>query len=111
MNEPLASSSVPPEAAAVLAAAAFPKRKNRGNMRKKEADGGEDEGQDESAVIRKAKQARGDPLTFTTKTDRTEDLSGVQYDSNQAIHGGRDSLATAMIETETQTDRDARYSL
>ena len=79
-------------------------------MRKKEEDEGEDKG-DQSAVIRKAKQARGDPLTFTTKTDRTEDLSGVQYDSNQAIQGGRDSLATAMIETETQTDRDARYSL
>ena len=107
-----AATSIAPAPAAVQAATAtFPKRKNRANLRKKDAEEEEEEQNDQSAVVKKAKQARGDSLMFTTKTDRAEDLSGVQYQANQAIQSGRDSLATAKLETETETDRDARCGL
>ncbi|GAX83907.1 hypothetical protein CEUSTIGMA_g11331.t1 [Chlamydomonas eustigma] len=87
--------------------ATFAKRKNRGNQNtRKKADADEEDDNDQTAVVKKAKQIR--PNTFTTKTERTEDLSGVQYDSNKSIQAGRDTLATAMLETETELDRDAR---
>jgi len=105
----LQTSSICPEPSAVSAAtAAFPKRKNRANMRKKDTEEGEDQFEDQSNVVRKAKQARGDPLSFTTRTDRAEDLSGVQYQGSHTLQAGADTKATAMLETETETDRDAR---
>ena len=108
MDDPV--TSIPPEPSAVSAAtAAFPKRKNRANVRKKDTEEEEaDEHDDKSAVFKKAKQARGGPLSFTTKTDRAEGLSGVAYAGSHALQSSTDTKATAMLETETQTDRDAR---
>ena len=100
-----AASTVPEPAAVQAATAAFPKRKNRANMRKKEVEEEDDEQNEQSAVVKKAKQSG---LAFTNKTEKAEDLSGVQYQANQAIQSGRDALATAKLETETETDRDAR---
>ena len=107
MEEPT-TSSIAPEPSAVSAATAFPKRKNRANMRKKEAEEEEGAENDQSAVVRKAKQARTDPLSFNTRTEKSEDLSGVQYAGSHGLQSGTDNKATAMLETETQTDRDAR---
>jgi hypothetical protein len=99
-----------PEASAVQAVtslATFSKRKSRGNQNiRKKTEEVEDEDNEQSAVVKRAKQIRAN--TFTTKTERTEDLSGVQYDSSRAIQTGKDRLATAMLETETALDRDAR---
>jgi hypothetical protein len=106
------------------ATASAPKRppRNRGSIRKREADepaasgrqpdeeapGAREDGEDEqSAVVRKAKQARGDVMSFSNKTEKA-DLVGVKYDGSRQIQKGSDNLATAYLETETQTDRDAR---
>ena len=109
MDEPNICSIAPEPSAISAATMQFPKRKNRANMRKKETEEEESIDNDQSAVVRKAKQARTDPLSFNTRTDKSEDLSGVQYAGNHRLQSGTDNKATAMLETETQTDRDARY--
>lgn len=84
------------------------KKKNRGNVRKRatadeEGSGGEG---DETAVIRKAKQTKGDPLAFSTKREDKEQVT-FAFESNKALQMGN-SDATRMLETETEFDRDAR---
>jgi hypothetical protein len=123
----------PSALAAATATATFSRRKNRNaNIRKRAVDDGEDdnvaetvaaglqggadeedgEGPGASVVIRKAKQARGGDLAFSTRIERTADeiaaVVGVMYEGSMKIGSGRDSLATGMLETETQLDRDAR---
>lgn len=110
-----------PKESAVEAAtsATFVKRKNRSaNIRKRAADDhanedkADEDDNDGSSVVRKAKLTRGEPLQFSTKDFRAGDsaaaLAGVLHEGSMAIGSGRDSHATAMLETETQTDRDAR---
>ncbi len=59
-------------------------------------------------MVRKAKQQKGDaPLAFTTKREDKPELL-VQYDGSKALQEARDSLATRVLETETEFDRDAR---
>jgi hypothetical protein len=108
-------------AAAVQAAtASFAKRNrgNRGNLRKRPAD---EEGQqqqqtdnvtaaeddDPTVVQRKAKALRGEPLAFTNKTDNKESVH-VAFESSRAIQSGKDESVFKVLETETETDRDAR---
>ncbi|KAG1668960.1 hypothetical protein FOA52_001004 [Chlamydomonas sp. UWO 241] len=71
---------------------------------------GGDRGDDgESAVVRRTKVARPGDMSFSTKiAGAVEDKSGVTFDSARLIHDGKDSKATAINETETETDRDAR---
>ncbi|KAI8465840.1 MAG: hypothetical protein J3K34DRAFT_435633 [Monoraphidium minutum] len=102
---------MPPPAAAGGGGGGFKQRKNRGNIRKRGGDeggggGGEDE-DDETAVVRKAKAAKGDPLAFTTKKDGKDEVV-VSYAGSKALPVGGDSGATRMLETETEFDRDAR---
>jgi hypothetical protein len=107
-------------AAAVQAAtASFAKRNrgNRGNLRKRPAD---EEGQqqqtdnvtaaeddDPTVVQRKAKAIRGEPLAFTNKTDNKESVH-VAFESSRTIQSGKDESVFKVLETETETDRDAR---
>lgn len=101
-----------PQPAAVAAAAAAPvafkQRKNRGNIRKRPAgeEGGSDHEDDETNVVRKAKQVKGDPLAFSTKKEGKEDVT-FAYESSKALQA-RTNDATRMLETETEFDRDAR---
>jgi hypothetical protein len=85
-------------------------RKNRGNLRKRAT---EDETaapaeDDQTAVVRKAKQQRGEPLAFSTKKDGPQDVA-VTYASTAAALAARDESATRALETETEFDRDARW--
>jgi len=99
-----------PAAAAAAAPVAMKQRKNRGNMRKRGTDEGEAavaEQEDKTAVVRKAKQQRTDPLSFTTKKDSTQDVA-LTYASTAEILAAKDNTATKALETETEFDRDAR---
>eukprot|EP00775_Hariotina_reticulata_P012479 gene12479-12613_t len=87
---------------------AMKQRKNRGNMRKRATDGAEAAvEEDKTAVVRKAKQQRTDPLSFTTKKDSTQDVA-LTYASTAEILAAKDNTATKSLETETEFDRDAR---
>lgn len=108
MSEPTPPNTSAVEAA--TAAPAFPKKKNRGNIRKRP---NEDEGQavdaqeDDSAVVRKAKTVRGDPLAFSNKVEGADEVH-VTWESSKALQTGKDETVFKMLETETATDRDAR---
>ncbi|GBF99505.1 hypothetical protein Rsub_12283 [Raphidocelis subcapitata] len=101
-------------AAAPFGGGGFKQRKNRGNLRKRAvgddgapgggAAGGSD---DETAVVRKAKAARGEPLAFSTKRDGAEEVV-VSYAGSKTLNVGGDGGATRHLETETEFDRDAR---
>eukprot|EP00882_Tetradesmus_deserticola_P022991 GHRQ01025016.1.p1 GENE.GHRQ01025016.1~~GHRQ01025016.1.p1 ORF type:complete len:248 (+),score=111.63 GHRQ01025016.1:497-1240(+) len=96
-------------AAASNAPVAMKQRKNRGNLRKR---GTEDEAaaaqaEDQTAVVRKAKQQRGEPLAFSTKNYGPQDVA-VTFASTAAALAARDESATRYLETETEFDRDAR---
>lgn len=105
--------------AAATSAPTFAKRKNRSNLRKRAADetANEDEPAEEAdaedaSVVRKIKQSRGEPLQFSTRSERpagdNASLAGVLHEGSMAIGTGRDNHATAMLETETHIDRDGR---
>lgn len=105
-----------PEAAAAVPAAAsapvgFAKRKSRGaNIRKREADSAavdKQGGEDDTVVVRKAKQLKGDPLAFTTKTDSKQEAT-LKFESNKALQQQNVNDATRSIQTETEFDRDGR---
>jgi hypothetical protein len=85
-------------------------RKNRGNMRKRDADSivaAATADEDTTTVVRKAKQARGEPLAFSTKQDKKQELAVTYAGTAEAI-AAKDESATRHLETETQFDRDAR---
>jgi len=109
LGAPAAAEATP--AAAAAAPVAMKQRKNRGNMRKRGTDEGEAaaaaEEEDKTAVVRKAKQQRTDPLSFTTKKDSTQDVA-LTYASTAEILAAKDNTATKALETETEFDRDAR---
>lgn len=87
---------------------AMKQRRNRGNLRKRATDDAVEAPEDDNtAVIRKAKQQRGDPLSFSTKKDDRQDV-GITYASTAAALAAKDESATRALETETQFDRDAR---
>jgi hypothetical protein len=105
--------------APAAAPVAFVKRaRNRGNLRKKEeaaaAGGGSEGEEDVTRIERKAKVARGEPLTFATKPPGQQQAPGedsvhVAYQTNRAVPTGRDDSVFKVLETETETDRDARW--
>lgn len=87
----------------------FKQRKNRGNLRKRTAEEGDGEGgeDEDTSIVRKAKQTKGDPLAFSTKKEEKDDVV-VSYASSKTLPVGGDCGATRMLETETEFDRDAR---
>jgi RING finger protein 113A len=85
----------------------FAKRKNRGNMRKRDVGDGAEENEDSTQVVRKAKQQRGDPLAFSTKKEDKDEVL-FKYEGSRALPKERDDLATGTLNTETEFDRDGR---
>jgi hypothetical protein len=86
----------------------FKQRKNRGNMRKRPTEDEQDAAEEETAVVRKQKQQRGDPLAFTTKQEGKRDDVAVTFASIAGSLAAKDTTATRELETETAYDRDAR---
>ncbi|WIA16526.1 hypothetical protein OEZ85_013203 [Tetradesmus obliquus] len=85
-------------------------RKNRGNLRKRATDddaAAAEADDDKTAVVRKAKQQRGEPLAFSTKKEGPQDVA-VTFASTAAALAARDESATKTLETETEFDRDSR---
>ena len=87
----------------------FKQRKNRGNIRKRPTEDDGDAAAEETAVIRKQKQQRGDPLAFTTKQEGKREDIAVTFASVAGALAAKDTTATRANETETAYDRDARY--
>ncbi|KAG2429293.1 hypothetical protein HXX76_011061 [Chlamydomonas incerta] len=101
-----------PNSAAVAAAAGsagmFRRKKGSANIRKRGGAEGSDDDEAGGGVVRKAKAAKSDaPLAFTTKKDDKEALM-VEFAGSKALQDGKDTLATRVLETETEYDRDAR---
>ncbi|KAG2437604.1 hypothetical protein HYH02_011244 [Chlamydomonas schloesseri] len=102
-----------PSSAAVAAAAGsaglFRRKKGGANIRKRGGvEGGSDDDEAGGGVVRKAKAAKSDaPLAFTTKKDDKDALL-VEFAGSKALQDGKDTLATRVLETETEYDRDAR---
>ncbi len=100
------------EALAAATQVTFAKRaRNRSNLRKRgneeggDAEGGDDD--DPTRVERKAKTARGDMLTFASG-QKVDDAVTVAFEGTKAVPTGRDESVFKRLETETETDRDAR---
>uniref|UniRef100_A0A383WNP3 C3H1-type domain-containing protein n=1 Tax=Tetradesmus obliquus TaxID=3088 RepID=A0A383WNP3_TETOB len=106
-DAPAAAEMAPPAAAAPVA---MKQRKNRGNLRKRATDddaAAAEADDDKTAVVRKAKQQRGEPLAFSTKKEGPQDVA-VTFASTAAALAARDESATKTLETETEFDRDSR---
>lgn len=87
---------------------AMKQRKNRGNLRKRATDEAGFAEEDNTAVVRKAKQQRGEPLAFSTKKDDKDKDVSVTFASTAAALAAKDESAFKTLETETEFDRDAR---
>jgi len=92
----------------------FAPKRNRGNIRKRGPDPGEeetalaDEGGGGQGMVRQSKVARaGEPLAFSSKREGADEVH-VTYESSRAIQSGKDNKVTSHLETETDTSRDAR---
>ncbi|XP_020277889.1 RING finger protein 113A [Pseudomyrmex gracilis] len=101
----------------------FKKRKIRSTRQRKEASGSNDSSEDETTVVRKQKKRDNrNPMIQSTstkeyqeKTNHSDDSSEedsvtVSYKSNRTALpvGPSDQGATAVLETETEKDRDAQ---
>ncbi|XP_029671406.1 E3 ubiquitin-protein ligase RNF113A [Formica exsecta] len=102
----------------------FKKRKIRSNAtrRRKEANGGDDSSEDETTVIKKEKKQNDhNPLIQSTNVKKQEERTNynddgdddnitVSYKSNRTalLAGPSDQGATAILQTETEKDRDAQ---
>ncbi|GIL70458.1 hypothetical protein Vretimale_3609 [Volvox reticuliferus] len=126
-TRPNDSAFVAPSSAAVASATSteglFRPKKGGANFRKRsggastsagtEAAGNPDaDRDDQDVVVRKAKQLRvgagGDAkLQFTTAKEDKQELM-VQYAGSKALQDNKDALASRVLETETEYDRDAR---
>ena len=88
-------------------------RKNRNNVRKRPTAEDEDESQEgamnEREALQKAKLQKKATNTFTTKEDHTNKGVKLLYESDKKLQQASDQGATREVETETATDRDARY--
>lgn len=94
--------------AAAGAPVAFVKRKNRGNFRKRAAEGEEGGGgADDGGVVRKAARRPGDaPLAFSTKREDRAEM--FKFESSGTLQQAGDGGATRANEQETEHDRDGR---
>ncbi|KXZ53511.1 hypothetical protein GPECTOR_7g961 [Gonium pectorale] len=112
INEGAAASAGPSSAAMAAAggtAGLFRRKRGGANVRKRGGDNSDDDdGEGAGGVVRKAKQQRGDAaLAFTTAKADKPDLM-VAFAGSKALQDGKDTLATRVLETETEYDRDAR---
>lgn len=94
---------------------AFVKRKARGNVRKRTLDEADEAVSPEDAVSaaiaasgKRSKAVKGGN-TFTTKKDSDDKLQTFKFASTKTLQQQGDQGATAVLETETAHDRDARY--
>lgn len=87
-------------------------RRNRGNIRKRpadeEAEGASQEPEAEQISLRRAKLQKAAPLSFTTKQESDKGAVKLLYESERGVQQASDQGATRTLETETETDRDAR---
>ncbi|KAK9821001.1 hypothetical protein WJX74_000078 [Apatococcus lobatus] len=88
------------------ALAILKKKKNRGNIRKRPR--GEEEPDDAIAVALPAAKSKPGKPAFTTKKAEDEKLETFKFASSKTLQQLTDQGATRTLETETQTDRDAR---
>lgn len=93
---------------------AFAKRKARGNVRKRTLDEAEDAVSPEDAVSaaiaasgKRSKAIKGGS-TFSTKKAGDDKLQTFKFASTKTLQQQGDQGATAVLETETAYDRDAR---
>ena len=93
---------------------AFVKRKSKGNVRKRPLEETE-EPADPQAAVAAAVAASGKRFkavkgvnAFSTKKSDDDKLQTFKYSSNKMLQQQGDQGATAVLETETQHDRDAR---
>lgn len=87
-------------------------RRNRGNIRKRPAADEVEDTQtldDDTEVVRKAKAQKSAPLAFSTKQGSDKGSVKLLYESDRVLQQASDQGATRMLETETETDRDARW--
>ncbi|KAL3142938.1 hypothetical protein ABBQ38_003223 [Trebouxia sp. C0009 RCD-2024] len=101
-------------AAAESAPVAFVKRKSKGNVRKRALED-TDEPADPHAALAAAIAASGKRSkavkgvnAFSTKKNADDKLQTFKYTSSKMLQQQGDQGATAVLETETQHDRDAR---
>lgn len=100
----------------IAAPVAFVKRKPRGNVRKRTLDEAEDTISPEDAVSaavvasgKRSKAIKGGS-SFSTKKDDDDKLQTFKFASTKTLQQQGDQGATAVLETETAYDRDARYA-
>ena len=101
-------SSDPPEAGATEAVPQpIFQRKNRGNIRKRTVEDGNDDG---GAVLKIPKTSTTAPaVAFSTKRAPDERVQPFQFKSDRTIQQSGDQGLTKTLETETAFDQDARY--
>ncbi len=88
--------------------ATFSKKKNRGHIRKRTVDTDEP-GDTTDVAVTKSKFSKAGAAAFTTKKAEDEKLQTFKFESAKTLQQQTDQGATRSLETETQTDRDARY--
>eukprot|EP00741_Cyanophora_paradoxa_P007816 tig00001214_g7562.t1 len=109
-----AGSSAAPEDTADSSAGLFAKRKRNANLRKRTRaeDGGEEQQDEDDGVVRKDRAAAGPakPSPFVSTTNKAKKLEDTAFESTRsAVPIGRsDQGATAVLEIDTEADRDAR---
>lgn len=102
--------------AAESASITFVKRKSKGNVRKRALED-TDEPADPHAALAAAIAASGKRSkavkgvnAFSTKKNDDDKLQTFKYSSSKMLQQQGDQGATAVLETETQHDRDARWA-
>ena len=95
---------------------AFVKRKSKGNVRKRTLDETEEPADPQAAVSaafatsgKRSRAVKGG-TAFSTKKDDDDKLQTFKYSSSKTLQQQSDQGATAVLQTETQHDRDARYA-
>ena len=93
---------------------AFVKRKSKGNVRKRPLEETEEPANPQAAVAaaiaasgKRSKAVKG-VNAFSTKKNDDDKLQTFKYSSSKMLQQQGDQGATAVLETETQHDRDAR---
>ena len=93
---------------------AFVKRNSKGNVRKRSLAEAEEPADPQAALAaamaasgKRAKAIKGG-TAFSTKKNDDDKLQTFKYSSSKALQQQGDQGATAVLETETQHDRDAR---
>lgn len=93
---------------------AFIKRKSKGNVRKRALEETEEPADPQAALAaavaasgKRSKAVKG-VNAFSTKKNDDDKLKTFKYSSSKVLQQQGDQGATAVLETETQHDRDAR---